>query len=110
MNQKTMIATTVGWIKIQLELDAIFNFSLSLSNIVRKGFGGSVAGLHKTGIRGILDTRQIVAGKTNDIENNDKSVGSRFVNNRTHGESNLIIINKPGASSARHPLTHRHRI
>ena len=29
-------------------------------------------GLHKTGIRGIQDTRQIVDGKTNDIENNDK--------------------------------------
>ena len=31
-----------------------------------------MAGLHKTGIRGIQDTRQIVDGKTNDIENNDK--------------------------------------
>ena len=32
-------------------------------------------GVHKTGIRGIQDTRQIVNGKTNDIENNDKKVG-----------------------------------
>ena len=29
-------------------------------------------GVHTTGIRGIQDTRQIVDGKTNDIENNDK--------------------------------------
>ena len=35
------------------------------------------AGVHKTGIRGIQDTRQIVDGKTNDIENNDKKVGSK---------------------------------
>ena len=33
-------------------------------------------GLHKTGIRGIQDTRQIVDGKTNDKENNDKKGGS----------------------------------
>ena len=35
------------------------------------------AGLHKTGIRGIQDTRQIVDRKTNDIENNDKKGGSK---------------------------------
>ena len=35
------------------------------------------AGLHKTGIRGIQDTRQIVDGKTNDIENNDNKGGSK---------------------------------
>ena len=29
-------------------------------------------GVHKSGIRGIQDTRQIVDGKTNDIKNNDK--------------------------------------
>ena len=34
-------------------------------------------GLHKTGIRGIQDTRQIVDGKTNDIENNNKKGGSK---------------------------------
>ena len=33
------------------------------------------AGVHKTGIRGIQDTRQIDDGKTNDIEINDKKVG-----------------------------------
>ena len=33
--------------------------------------GGLRPGLHKTGVRGIQDTRQIVDGKTNDIENND---------------------------------------
>ena len=38
---------------------------------------GGGAGLHKTGIRGIQDTRQIVDGKTNDIENNDKKGGSK---------------------------------
>ena len=37
--------------------------------------GDSLAGVHKTGIRGIQDTRQIVEGKTNDIENKDKKVG-----------------------------------
>ena len=30
------------------------------------------AGLHKTDIRGIQDTRQIVDGKTNDKENSNK--------------------------------------
>ena len=39
--------------------------------------GWLAAGVHKTGIRGIQDTRQIVDGKTNDIENNDKKGGSR---------------------------------
>ena len=34
-------------------------------------------GVHKTGLRGIQDTRQIVDGKTNDIENNDKKGGSK---------------------------------
>ena len=38
----------------------------------------SGAGVHKTGIRGIQDTRQIVDGKTSDIENNNKKVGSKF--------------------------------
>ena len=37
------------------------------------------AGLHKTGIRGIQDTRQIVDGKTNDKENNAKKIGSYFL-------------------------------
>ena len=37
-------------------------------------------GLHKTGIRGIQDTRQIVNSKTNDKENNDTKRGSRFDN------------------------------
>ena len=40
-----------------------------------KWWGCILAGVHKTGIRGIQDTRQIVDGKTNDIENNDKKVG-----------------------------------
>ena len=35
------------------------------------------SGVHKTGIRGIQDTRQIVDGKTNDIENSDKEGGSK---------------------------------
>ena len=39
-------------------------------------------GLHKTGIRGIQDTRQIVDGKTHDKENKDKKGGSRFLNIR----------------------------
>ena len=39
---------------------------------------GCAAGLHKTGIRGIQDTRQIVDGKTNDIEKNDKKMGPDF--------------------------------
>ena len=39
----------------------------------------SQSGLHKTGIHGIQDTRQIVDGKTNDIENNDKMVGPDFI-------------------------------
>ena len=39
--------------------------------------GGYQAGVHKTGIRGIQDTRQIVDGKTNDIENNNKKGGSK---------------------------------
>ena len=34
-------------------------------------------GVYKTGIRGIQDTRQIVHGKTNDIENNHKKGGSK---------------------------------
>ena len=37
--------------------------------------GGGSSGVQKTGIRGIQDTRQIVDGKTNDIENNDKKGG-----------------------------------
>ena len=36
------------------------------------------AGLHKTGIRDIQDTRKIVDGKTNDIKNNDKKMGPDF--------------------------------
>ena len=34
------------------------------------------AGLHKTGIHGIQDNRQIVDGKTNDKEINDKKDNS----------------------------------
>ena len=37
----------------------------------------SATGVHKIGIRGIQDTRQIGDGKTNDIENNDKNGGSK---------------------------------
>ena len=55
-----------GKLIFRRELD-IFSFSL----------GGGRAGVHKTGIRGIQDTRQIVDGKTNDIENNDKKGGSK---------------------------------
>ena len=43
---------------------------------------GSGVGLHKNGIRDIQDTRQIVDGKTNDIENKDKKGRFRFVNIR----------------------------
>ena len=39
----------------------------------------SSAGVHKTGIRGIQDTRQIDDGKTNDIEINDKKGGSKHL-------------------------------
>ena len=39
----------------------------------------SRAGVQKTGIRGIQDTRQIVDGKTNDIENNDKKGGYKLL-------------------------------
>ena len=39
--------------------------------------GMASAGVNKTGICGIQDTRQIVDGKTNDIENNDKKGGSK---------------------------------
>ena len=39
----------------------------------------SSAGVHKTGIRGIQDTRQIVDGKTNGIENNDKNGGYKLL-------------------------------
>ena len=43
---------------------------------------GSTQGciMHKTGIRGIQDTRHIVDGKTENIENNNQKGGSRFVN------------------------------
>ena len=41
------------------------------------GLGGLAPGVHKTGIRGIQDTRQIVDCKTNYIENNDKKGGSK---------------------------------
>ena len=36
-------------------------------------------GVQKIGIRGIQDTRQIVDGKTNDIENNNKKGGSKLL-------------------------------
>ena len=39
--------------------------------------GYTQPGVHKTGIRGIQDTRQIVDCKTNYIENNDKKGGSK---------------------------------
>ena len=39
--------------------------------------------LHKTGIRGIQDTRQIVDGKTNDKENNDKQAGAELCQAQT---------------------------
>ena len=38
----------------------------------------SRTGLHKTDIRGIQDTKQIVDGKTKDIENMDKKGGSNI--------------------------------
>ena len=42
-----------------------------------QGRGHAEPGVHKTGIRGIQDTRQIVDCKTNYIENNDKKGGSK---------------------------------
>ena len=36
-------------------------------------------GLHKTGIRGVQDIRQIFDGKTNVIENDDKKKGPDFL-------------------------------
>ena len=53
----------------------IILFSLLVSFSVSGPSRGPLAGVHKTGIRGIQDTRQSVDGKTNDIENNDKKVG-----------------------------------
>ena len=46
---------------------------------VRTGQDRSGAGVHKTGIRGIQDTRQIVDGKTNESENNDKKGESKLL-------------------------------
>ena len=37
-----------------------------------------LSGLHKTGIRGIQDTRQIVDCKTNEILSDNKKVGQDF--------------------------------
>ena len=37
-----------------------------------------LTGVHKTGIRGIQNTRQIVDGETNDIENNNKQAGAEL--------------------------------
>ena len=51
-----------------LNLLGLFLFALS------KGGG---PGLHKTGIRGNQDTRQIGDGKTNDKENNNKKGAAR---------------------------------
>ena len=66
-------------------------------------FGGEGAGLHKTGIRGIQDTRQIVEGKTNDKEDNNKKGGFRFLNIRqlmkkqfdTHQQAKYQLCKKP---------------
>ena len=58
----------------------LFQRSITRRTTGAQGSGGS--GLYKTGIRGIQDTRQIVDGKTNDIDNNDKKDGARFINIR----------------------------
>ena len=51
---------------------APFGFLCAYKQVI---FAPPPPGVHKIGIRGIQDTRQIVDGKTNDIENNDKNVG-----------------------------------
>ena len=53
-----------------------------------------VPGVHKTGIRGIQDTIQIVDGKTNDIEKNDKKGGSKLqtLKERVHSEIKISLI------------------
>ena len=49
------------------------------ANMVFKNMHWAPTGVHKTGIRGIQDTRHIVDGKTNYKENNDKKVGPDFL-------------------------------
>ena len=71
------------------------------------------SGLHKTGIRGIQDTRQIVDGKTNEIENSDKKGGSKVQTlniRQLMKKSNLTPINKPNTSSVRYQWTHGHYV
>ena len=65
---------------------------------------GSGVGLHKNGIRDIQDTRQIVDGKTNDIEIMTKK------HKTTHEKRNLTLIKKQSTSSVRHLWTHGHNI
>ena len=50
----------------------------NFNNFVQNAMGCE-AGVQKTGIRGIQDTRQIDDGKTNDIEINDKKGGSKHL-------------------------------
>ena len=56
-------------------------------------FLGLWPGMHKTGIRGIQDTRQNVDGKTNDKENNDKKGGSWYINIRQLMKKAICIVN-----------------
>ena len=63
-------------------LFSMYFAKLSPSQPTNPRLGAEIAlfsepGVNKTGIRGIQDTRQIVDGKTNDIENNDKKGGSK---------------------------------
>ena len=61
--------------------DQTFALRVDLKEITElsgvKKQAGAEPGVHKTGIRGIQDTRQVVDGKTNDIENNNKKGGSK---------------------------------
>ena len=68
----------MGWYTTTQYLD----FKDQFPDECRQVYVHIYAGVHKTGIRGIQDTSQIVDGKTNDIENNDKKGGSKPLNLR----------------------------
>ena len=57
------------------------NFSFLACLEVAEKFGGVAlfAGVQKSGIRSIQNTRQIVDGKPNDTENNGKKGGSKLL-------------------------------
>ena len=74
-----------GWLQNCGEWSAnkiIESGTILLASTKSHASGSLPPGLHKTGICGIQDTRQFIAGKTNDIENNEKKGGSQFLNIR----------------------------